>query len=487
MEQRPRILPDTIRSRGIMVWGSPGAGKSVLLGRVIAWQDFYLNHPVFVIDPIGTVTDYFLTKISIPDERIVYADMSGLSGYVVPFPLCHLNGKEQLFEASQLFPSVVRNTDPSIMIAPVQGAPPLFEISTHVIMILTALKLSIIHAKSILQNPEAWAEKFAEAVANHPECQHSVDFFLKVYKQLSQDRKTSITTLFRQKITPFYSSPTLQAICAATQPGIDWQDVIEKKKIVLLDFRSVTSEQIKSFLTLWCLKSFLTFIRLRGRQREPIVLMIDELKALFMDPHSQNGDSAFSNELIELIDIYARNYNLWSVFSVQDANSFGEQSKQSLLGMGTHIIGKVNNTAAAEVLSKALFIHDPMKIKDPSAVRSQTYFSLAESISLTAQKIQSLEPLHFLVRSLVSGSKIYPIRIDTIDRGLWPDSETLGHIRQKLAERSGSPIQDVITEIAQQPTPVIPPQEEKPKRSIKHEKRDPLPPPTKKVTGDDIY
>jgi hypothetical protein len=87
------------RSMGMYVLVGRGTGKSRLLGRKIAMQDFLAGFPQVIFDPVGATIDNFLDKVlwflyDYPQlerdpiwERIVYCDMSGKDGVVVPFPL----------------------------------------------------------------------------------------------------------------------------------------------------------------------------------------------------------------------------------------------------------------------------------------------------------------------------------------------------------------------------------------------------------------
>ena len=87
-------LPDEARNMGIHIVAGKGAGKSRLMGRVIAFQDFLRGTPSVIIDPLGTTIDNFLDKtMNLPQAlqerlwpRVLYVDMSGHNGYVIAFP-----------------------------------------------------------------------------------------------------------------------------------------------------------------------------------------------------------------------------------------------------------------------------------------------------------------------------------------------------------------------------------------------------------------
>src|SRR3954451_18072760 len=90
---RPCLLPDAARGMGTFVCATRGTGKSRALGRFIAWQDFYREMPLVVLDPIGGTIDNFLDKIARRPlaervelwKRVRYVNMNGQDGRVVPW------------------------------------------------------------------------------------------------------------------------------------------------------------------------------------------------------------------------------------------------------------------------------------------------------------------------------------------------------------------------------------------------------------------
>src|SRR5918992_671649 len=103
-------------SMGIYLLAGRGTGKSRLLGRKIAMQDFLAGFTQVVFDPVGATIDNFLDSVTgflqyIPaDERqlfwdrITYVDMSGKDRCITPFPLYYRVGTERsLLEMSERY------------------------------------------------------------------------------------------------------------------------------------------------------------------------------------------------------------------------------------------------------------------------------------------------------------------------------------------------------------------------------------------------
>jgi hypothetical protein len=115
-------LSRSARSMGIYVLAGRGTGKSRLMGRKIAMQDFLAGFPQVIFDPVGATIDNFLDSVTgllqnIPQDdrqlfwdRITYVDMSGKDGVVVPFPLYYRLGPERsLLEIAERYLQTIMN------------------------------------------------------------------------------------------------------------------------------------------------------------------------------------------------------------------------------------------------------------------------------------------------------------------------------------------------------------------------------------------
>ena len=164
---------------GIHIQAGKGSGKSRLMGRIIAWLDFVRGYPLIIFDPHGPTIDNFLDKIiRLPHHlreqawpRVLYVDMSGRDGHIIPFPVYYRLGSESLYEISQRFLDVVRKIDPNLQTASIEGWNPLWRTGTHIGMALAALGLQITEADSMLRNPLAWKGRLHQGLTLYPaEC-----------------------------------------------------------------------------------------------------------------------------------------------------------------------------------------------------------------------------------------------------------------------------------------------------------------------------
>jgi hypothetical protein len=262
--QEARAIKRSARSMGMYVLAKRGHGKSRLLGRKIALEDFLAGIPQVVIDPIGATIDNFLDAVCrflepFPPsvrrgtlQRIVYVDMSGKGGFITPFPLYYrLDMEQSLLEIAERYLQVIITSNPALYQAQVLGWPPLHRIGVNTGMVLSALGLQITEAEDLLRRPEQWQSRLQAAVARAPEVQPAVAFFTNEYIPMREPDRRRLTTPFFDKIFPFSLDPQLKALLGGRKPGIDWDEVEGKRQTVLLDFRRVTDAEMHRFLLLW--------------------------------------------------------------------------------------------------------------------------------------------------------------------------------------------------------------------------------------------
>ena len=281
-------ITDGARSMGIHIQAGRGSGKSRLMGRIIAFLDFLRGVPLVILDPHGPNIDNFMDKIMRLDRpvqerlwrRVLYVDMSGQSGHVVPFPLYYRLGGESLYTISQRYLDVLRRLDPFLQTASVEGWNPLWRAGTYAGMILAALGYQITEAGDLLAHPGGWLRRFESMLEVRQELWPAIAYFEEL-ADLSHSQRTRRTESFANKIALFSLDPSMRAMFGGSPPGIDWNKVVEDRLAVLLDFRHEHDLERRRFKMLWALHYALEFIKHRGAGRHrPLSLVIDELEAL---------------------------------------------------------------------------------------------------------------------------------------------------------------------------------------------------------------
>ena len=486
-----QTIPHSARSMGIYHLGSRGSGKSRFDGRVIAFQDYIAGIPQLILDPVGSTIDNFLDKLlrflrHIPQElhhhcwsRILYVEMSG-TNRVVPWPLYYKLGSESLRDIAERYLRVILMSNPSLLNAQVQGWPPLHRIGVYTGMVLSALGYQITSAMDLLRDPEQWVGRFPEAQARYPEVAEAVSFFKDEYIPSNKRDRERLTNPFFDKIFQFLLDPRLQAMFGPSQPGIVWDEVESKKQTVLLDFRQEQDLEMRRFKMLWAFSYLYEWIKRRGRSETPFGLIIDEFAALTQNQAVGNTlQNPLANLMDEFINVYMRQHSIWFSCIHQELFQIDERLRNTLLSLGTHIVGRQSNMDACRILADHLMFTDPYQVKHSRKVwgnanpRFPSYFvldiepvflPLDEQRELFAQRINTQGLFQFLLRpaereGAVSRSVI-PISIASVDRDketgewLFPDQQVLSRLRPLLAQASGRPLAELLE--ANPPPPLTP-------------------------------
>ncbi len=464
-------LPPAARSMGIHIMAGKGSGKSRLMGRIITWLDFLEGVPQVVLDPVGGTIDNFLDKlVRLPEyyqrrlwPRVIYVDMSGRSGSVVPMPLYYRLGNESLSEIAGRYLQAVRRIDPYLQTASIEGWNPLWRIGIYTGMVLAALNCQISEAESLLNHPEAWIRRIERAARHFPELAPAAAFFAGEYDSWEPNRRDRQTSSFRNKVTLFSLDPAMKAMFGAAKPGIDWKEAEERRYTVLLDFRHEYELERRRFKMYWAFSHFLEYIKHRGPGRNRgFGFTIDEIAPL-MNLESM-GNSLFASDLDEFINVIARNYMVWPTIAHQEMWQVDQRSQKTLMTMGTQILGVTSDPESAVVQARQFFRYDPYQLKKiervwmsdpiggPFVVDSRTVeFTPEEQTTMDSQKLMDLGRFQFLVRPApgegdVTG-RLVAVSIDHFDQGLYPNEDLVTRARELLTKRCGRPVAEVLAEI----------------------------------------
>jgi hypothetical protein len=477
-----RSLSRSARSMGIYLLAGRGAGKSRLMGRKIAPGDFFAGVGQVIFDPIGATIDNFLDKVIrflqyIPAtdrdlfwHRITYVDMSGKDGVVMPFPFYYRIGTERsLLEIAERYLQTIIKSNPALFQAQALGWPPLHRIGVYTGMILSALGYQITEAESLLRHPEQWESRFKEAEARFPEAQPAVSFFRDEYISMRQQDRARLATPFMDKIFTFPLDPALRAMFGASKPGINWDDVAQKGQTVLLDFWREQNEEMRRFKMLWAFSYLYEWIKVRGRQEDtPFGVIFDEFS--HMTQQVVSGRNPLAQELDEFINVYMRQHTIWFTAAHQELYQIDEQLRNTLLSLGTYILGSTSSTQSARDLADALFSRNPYKVKDYEPVYGRSYphrpleiidlkpiyMPLEEQTELFANRIKKLGRFQFLLRPALAeghiGSEVLSLTIRDVDRDKqtgeyqFPDQPLVQRVRTALAKQSGIPVKKLLAE-----------------------------------------
>jgi hypothetical protein len=458
-------IPASVRNMGFHLCAGKGSGKSRLMERVIAWQDFCAGVPVVIFDPFGQTIDNFLDKVRrLPPEkqkhawqRVRYADLFGNFGYIECFPLLYGHSNESLYTVASRFLEVVAQSDKSLMNAPMHGLNAVLKVDRRTGVLLAAMGWQLSEAEVLLVNPRRFERQIQEAVARFPEAKAAADYFFTEFPKVDSGAWREQTTSYLRKLDLFLDD-LQKALYAADAPTIIWQDVAEKRQAVLLDFRHFGGEQ-KRLAMLWLMTYLLDYIRTkRGATRErPLSLIIDELTFLLNDVAMK--DDPLEKDMEELINMLARNANIWLCLAHQEMYQVSEPMQKALLTMGIQCFGSTMDADAAKKLGERFYPYRPHAIKDIETYENYygsqervTYLNMHEQKELASRHFLNLGTFRYLLglpeREGSMAKSLRPVHIKGLDPGQFPNGAVIAEVRRKLAKRHGRPVTDVLKEIA---------------------------------------
>lgn len=418
-------------------------------------------------------------------QRVRHADMSGKSGYITKWPIFQKLPDQSYSDASADFISILEMLDPELRNAPRSGRNALIEIGKPVGIIVTALGLGVTEALEMLTLPKKeflnrWEKRLQalQAETSAREVRQAVDYMLNKYAKLDANNTERVTSAFLTKLSLF-DDDTMVAMYSATGPSIDWQEVVDRRQTLLLDFRDETNPLKRRFKLLHVFISFRNYlIRRELRQTRPVSIIIDELAELYgLDAQADNR--VFGAEIVKLVDQYARNKNCWPTLLLQHPAQVDERSLQSLLSCGTVVSGNIANYDQAEMLAKTFYAVDPHLVKryhytylqvggtfqhllgDRLRYTSPPVYQMMptnpveytpeEQIMMLARKFMTLGRFQFLVKIPKLEGDISGVMkladFNDWDRGVWVDKPAVAKLRQHLLEQEGFPVEEVLAEI----------------------------------------
>jgi hypothetical protein len=478
------------------VQATRGAGKSTLLA-MLALGDWIRGKPVVLCDVQGGLVEQIIWRLRKVDfgreirnallERIEYVDMSGKSGRIYGWPFLYQLPGDSLHAVSQRFIELTKKLDPDLSSAPILGSGALDFIATYAGMALFAMGCQLTEAIDLLTYPERWAGRLRQAAQDHREAEEPVRYFLSEYPKLDEHQRQNQILTFRNKLAPFVLDPTRKAMFGASQPGIDWHEVVRGSKLVILDFQDLRGKPADlRFRMRWSLAQLFEYLAERKEaRRQPISVILDELAFLL----SQNvgSDDLLAADLDSFINTEMRKRNVWLTVAHQELYQIPDRIKGTLLGMGTQIIGGTSSRKGAEMVAENYFSYDPYWVKkeiprwavmshqrlgmyvnrmgmdspimwNDQYIKTVDYlteeFTLDEQREMTVAEFLNISKFHFLIaHSGQEGSLSRDLRKVSIRRqvGLvgFPDERLVARDREWLMERSGTPIEAIGAEIRQ--------------------------------------
>src|SRR5215217_5610130 len=461
------LLTDEARTGGMFLPAPTGWGKSRYLG-ALCYQDLLRGVGTVVLDAVGAAIDNCLNKLLyLPEEeqrelseKIIYCNMAGhqvgdtvYDTYVSSWPMLYrFNEKETLDVTSQRIVDLISKTNKALASASIQGLPRVEAILTSTFQILAAHNLPISSAIDLLQNPQDWRGKIEQAVRLNPEVFRARNRLMDFIDQPKRTRESQSEVILN-RLQRIEFDPVAEAMFSAPKPQVNWNEVVDQGKIVLIDLRDEKSDKARELKLFWVWGSIYEFIKSReanGRTRPPLSLVIDEL-SYFVRGNSINR-GVITEEFRQLIQVYKRNSNIWFTAATQEIGEIPSELRDACLKTTTHMYGAIDNPELAKRLARRRRWKD-----DPNhPLLDSEYLQ-----KLYAAKLQELEKGQWLTGASLDEGKppTYMELIETshVDDTMYPQKQLLDSLKNYLMERDGVLVSDILQPPKKQKAPKVTP------------------------------
>ena len=448
------VLPDQARTGGKLLAAPTGWGKSRFLG-ALCFQDLLRGVGTVVLDAVGGTIDNLLNKLLyLPEaqqvalsEKVIYCNMAGhrvgdsaYDTYVSSWPMLYkLDKKGTLDVTSQRIVDLISKTNKALASASIQGLPRVEAILTSTFQILAAHNLPISCAIDLLQNPKVWRGKIEEAARLNPEVLRARNRLLDFTEQPERTRQSQSEVILN-RLQRIEFDVVAEAMFSAPAPLVDFEDVVDNGKCVLIDLRYEKSDKARELKLFWVWGVLYEFIKSReanGRSRPPLSVVIDEL-SYFVRGNSINR-GVITEEFRQLMQVYKRNSNIWFTAATQEIGEIPSELRDACLKTTTHMYGAIDNPELAKRLARRRRWKD-----DPNHP-----FYASEDLQMKyAAKLQELEKGQWLTGASLDEGKppTYMELIETshVDDTMYPQKQLLDPLKNYLMERDGVLVSDIL-------------------------------------------
>ncbi|OLE55416.1 MAG: hypothetical protein AUG51_02865 [Acidobacteria bacterium 13_1_20CM_3_53_8] len=307
-------LPDQVRDKHLYIVGKTGMGKSTLLFN-LALQDIQRGAGIAVIDPHGDLVEELLTHI--PSERIndaIYFDAADRE-HPIALNIMNADGDEEIGRlADDLLTTFKRLSKDT-------GDKMEYVLTMTFYTLLSIPGSTFLDIESMLSDSE-----FRERVIAKLQSPRLVRFWQQQFHGL-RDAVQPILT----RMSKFSMSPTISGLLSQSGSALDFYDVIQEKKILLVNLASGKIGEHSSMLLGSLLVSQLQLAVMRRAYlakgaRHPYYLYVDEF---------QN----FTSTAFEKILSEARKYQLCLTLAHQFVSQLDESQRKAIFGnVGTAIM-----------------------------------------------------------------------------------------------------------------------------------------------------
>lgn len=333
-------LSENDRRRHTYVIGSTGMGKSVLLTNV-AYQDMVDGRGFAFIDPHGDAVELLLSKV--PEDRIddvIYFDPADIEHPVGMNMFEYTTDDQKDFIVQEGINMLQNLFDPNN-----QGF--FGPRGQHMFRNAALLLMSDPHGATFIDIPQCFTDpEFVKSKLQYVTDKAVYDYWTKEFpaSQKSNDAG-EVITWFASKWGPFLSNTIMRNILGQTKSGFNIREIMDSKKIFLVNLSKgrlgdINSQLLGMILVMKFQQAAMSRADIPEDERRDFCLFVDEF---------QN----FATESFESILSEARKYRLNLFLANQFMTQLTDKIREGILGnVGTIMSGRLGVTDA-ELMERA--------------------------------------------------------------------------------------------------------------------------------------
>lgn len=304
----PAVLPDAVRDRDLYIVGKKRTGKSTLLLN-LANYDILSGSGVAVIDPHGDLVESLLDYI--PRERVqdtIYFDAADKE-HPIPLSVFNASNEDEIARLADDLIVIFKRLSESWG----DRMENILRYTFHTLLRVEGT--TFLNIQHILQD-----ESYREQILSRIQSQPILSFWRQQFPQLPKDAVQPILS----RMSRFILSPVLSAILGSSRSALNFNEVIEHKKIFLANISDgkigeETSKLLGSLLV--------SQIQLAIMRRANIPKEQRELYFLYVDEFQNFTSSAFDKILSE-----AGKYKLSLTIAHQYISQLDDRIRRAILG-----------------------------------------------------------------------------------------------------------------------------------------------------------
>ncbi len=311
------------RRRHLYVIGKTGMGKTVML-KNMAIQDIQKGNGIGFVDPHGEAAEELLDFV--PSSRVndvIYLNPADLD-YPIAFNIMESVGMEHRHLVASGLMGVFKKIWPDVWSARME-----YILNNCILALLEYPNSTLLGVNRMLADPE-YRKKVVDKITD-PVVK---SFWVQEYARYTQRYEVEATAAIQNKVGQFISNPLIRNIIGQVKSTIDMREVMDKKKILILDLSKGRIGEDNSRLLGALL---ITKIQLAAMSRADIPEEKRQDFFLYVDEFQNFATESFTNILSE-----ARKYRLALILGHQYITQMEEEVRDAVFGnVGTIVAFRV--------------------------------------------------------------------------------------------------------------------------------------------------